>query len=307
MQSATDHMNSFDYDSEKDQSTRRKAMVAALLALLLWLIILIYPVFSYTFPLPEKPGILLSFGELDGGGEQAAAIKSSEESTATEAPESNLEKAAEIKDLSKQETTAKSVDLKIQAQTEEFSTIQTNDSKKKSEAQEKSKQDAENLKKIEAEKKLAEDAATQKQAAEDAAKKKKAAEQAKLEEFGSFFSGEGTGDETKKQGDPKGAPDKSKLQGLSTGKSNIGGGLAERGVLYEPDINDNSQKVGRVVIRVCVNGKGIVTESKFTQKGSTSTDITLIDIAEKAAAQYRFSPSGLEKQCGTISIDFKLK
>ena len=76
MSSATEHLSNFDH---RDQETRKKARVIAILALLFWLLVLVYPIFSYTFPLPEKPGILLSFGEPDGGGELARNLQAVKE------------------------------------------------------------------------------------------------------------------------------------------------------------------------------------------------------------------------------------
>ena len=52
---------------------------------------------------------------------------------------------------------------------------------------------------------------------------------------------------------------------------------------------------------------GNVIESKFTQRGSTTIDRTLITVAEEAAKKYQFTSSEQVKQCGTITINFKLK
>lgn len=303
MYSATN--NAIDFD-EKDKSTRKKAMVAALVALLLWFLLLIYPVFSYTFPLPEKPGILLNFGDTNGGGEYASAENSTDNSNPQKPKETAAPLADTDEEASKQEVTARSVTPSVQKETKELSFIKTSNAKKSQEKQVKKSTKKPFLEKKEAEK-IADTRASQKEKALEEAAKQKEKEASAAKEFGSFFSGLGSGSDAKITGDPEGAPNQKKLEGISNGKSNIGGGLAKRGVLYEPDINDQSQKVGRIIVRVCVDAKGYVTESKFTQRGSTSTDITLIEVAEKAASQYRFSPSGLEKQCGTISIDFKLK
>ena len=87
----------------------------------------------------------------------------------------------------------------------------------------------------------------------------------------------------------------------------VGGGLGNRGVLHEPQINDRSQKTGRVVISVCVDKTGKVIKADYTQKGSTTTDSELKDIARKAALQFKFTLSEIEEQCGTITVDFKIK
>ena len=57
--------------------------------------------------------------------------------------------------------------------------------------------------------------------------------------------------------------------------------FSNRYVIYQPDIKDQSYKQGRVVINICVNAAGDVISSRFTQKGSTTTDQYLQDLAEK--------------------------
>jgi len=84
----------------------------------------------------------------------------------------------------------------------------------------------------------------------------------------------------------------------------VGGGLDERGGLYEPEIIEHSQKSGRVVGRVCVDKTGRAMSAKFTQLNSTTTDRELVEVAEISALKYRFMPSDYEEQCGTITITF---
>ncbi len=94
---------------------------------------------------------------------------------------------------------------------------------------------------------------------------------------------------------------------MSTGSGEIGGGLGGRGVLSKPKITDNSQKVGDVVMKVCVNSDGQVISAKFTQAGSTSSDPGLVATAVKAAKKYKFSKGSVDKQCGTIKIKFRVR
>jgi len=187
---------------------------------------------------------------------------------------------------------------------------------------EKKKAEAEKLKQ---EKLAAEKAAAQAQAkaAEEAKKKqeaeaaeRRAEEQRKKQEayektkneLGSLFGGDGSDNDSEgKKGDPDGSNDSKILAGLSGGLGEVGGGLSGRGIIYEPTIKENSQKTGKVVVKVCVDKSGTVISSKFTQRGSTTTDSQLVEVAEKAAAKYKFTPGDLAEQCGTITIDFKLK
>ena len=75
----------------------------------------------------------------------------------------------------------------------------------------------------------------------------------------------------------------------------------------KPVIIDNSQTTGIVVVDICINAAGKVISAKYTQKGSTSNDKELIEVAEKGVLKYRFSASNVFKQCGSVIIDFKLK
>jgi len=109
------------------------------------------------------------------------------------------------------------------------------------------------------------------------------------------------------KGYPDGHPDASALEGMTTGTGKTGNGLGDRSLVFAPEINDNSQKQGRVVMTICVNARGKVIKANYTQKGSTTTSAHLIDLAKKNAKKYEFSQSSVAEQCGEIIIDFKLK
>lgn len=165
------------------------------------------------------------------------------------------------------------------------------EARKKAEAEAKAKAEAEAKAKAEAEKKKYEDAKNK---------------------FGSLFGG-GDGDGKGKtgnsgnQGDPGGDPNSSNLEGISTGSGRVGGGLGNRGIVASPGVTDDSQKTGRVVIRVCVDSEGTVTSARFTQKGSTTADPNLQAVAIKNAKAWKFSKGDVDEQCGTITYDFKLQ
>ena len=108
-------------------------------------------------------------------------------------------------------------------------------------------------------------------------------------------------------GDPKGSPNAKALEGLAQGKGTIGDGLGDRGLLYAPKISDTSQREGIVVVKICVNQSGKVISADFTQKGSTTLDNHLVDLAKRSAMKYKFQKSKSERQCGNITIDFKLR
>ncbi len=93
----------------------------------------------------------------------------------------------------------------------------------------------------------------------------------------------------------------------ASGASNISGSLGNRQVLKTPVIKDESQKYGRVVVKICVDGKGHVISSEYTQIGSTTSDQYLVRLAEKGASEYLFSTSPNQRECGKVVIDFRLK
>jgi len=93
--------------------------------------------------------------------------------------------------------------------------------------------------------------------------------------------------------------------GTGTGAS-VGGGLGGRTVVQRGRVIDNSQKSGKVVIEVCVDGNGSVVSADYTQRGSTTNDSELRGKALSAAKQYRFAASNSAKECGNITFNFQL-
>lgn len=177
--------------------------------------------------------------------------------------------------------------------------------KKLAEAEAKRRTEEEAKKKAEAQRKRVEEAAKRKR--EEEQKKQEAYAKTKSE-LGNLFDGNGDSAESQgKKGDPDGSNDSKILDGLSGGLGAVGGGLSGRGIIFEPKIVENSQKTGKVVVKVCVDQSGDVISAKYTQRGSTTTDSELVKVAEEAANKYRFTEGDLAEQCGTITIDFKLK
>lgn len=136
---------------------------------------------------------------------------------------------------------------------------------------------------------------------------REAAENQKKKFSDLFGKGKGAGNNSGNQGEPSGSDDKGALEGISKGTGKIGGGLSGRGVLYAPDFTDNSQKTGRVALQICVNAEGKVIQADFTQKGSTTSDAYLIQIARNTALKYKFSKGEVDQQCGSLTIDFKVQ
>ncbi|MEO5675460.1 MAG: hypothetical protein ABIQ74_12515 [Chitinophagales bacterium] len=120
------------------------------------------------------------------------------------------------------------------------------------------------------------------------------------------------GDQGKPNGDVNGT-DYSGNPGLGNGPGGSGGGaqlgMSGRKIIYFPVISDNSQKTGRVVVNIKVDKEGRVVWAKATQKGSTTTDSYLFQLAENAALKTKVNadPSAAEEQFGTITYSFRVK
>jgi protein TonB len=86
-------------------------------------------------------------------------------------------------------------------------------------------------------------------------------------------------------------------------------GMSGRKVIDWPTIIDNSQKTGRVVVNVKVDKAGNVVWAKATQKGSTTTDSYLFQLAEDAALKTKVNadPNAAEEQFGTFTYAFRVK
>ena len=136
---------------------------------------------------------------------------------------------------------------------------------------------------------------------------------------GSTGSGQGNTGKPGNQGIPGGTGDnpfgKSNGDGGGTGGGSgtgtgvsVGGGLGGRKIAQRGPINDNSQKAGKVVIELCVDASGTVTQANYTQRGSTTTDTELRSKALASAKQYRFAPSsGGGIECGSLTFTFRLQ
>jgi len=282
-------------DIKEKEDRKNSFYLSTAIHVILLIMLLMIPFKKAITPNPELQGILVNFGNPDAGNENSieepllAEASKSEEVAEEEVVEEKTAKAEEVQPA--KETPAAKVETKlveetspviatkdvvIEKQTKAVETSEATPSTNVSQAKSNEKSEAQKL-------------------AESKAK------------FGSLFGGGSTGSEDDEKGEDFGVPDASALEGLSKGKGEAGDGLGSRGLVYEPTIEDNSQKSGTVVVKVCVNKQGNIVSSKYTQRGSSTTDSYLIDLAEKSAKKYRFTPSNVDEQCGTITIDFIVK
>lgn len=277
-----------EYKEEADKD-RVKSYIFAFAYLIISLVVLFIPLLIHTFPPPGQPGVLISFGYDDGGMDDSelAASDVAKQENPVETPSQPTQTVAKpsVSPVTPATAPAKVV---------------TVDTEAASVAQQR-KRDAEQR-----------NAELLRQKAEAEEAQRKIDEQKRYDDtkskFGSMFSkGKGSGGNAGNQGDPSGDSTGEALRGTSTGVGIIGGGLDGRGLTYSPRIQDNTQKSGKVVVKVCVNSSGDVISAEYTQAGSTTTDMELRNIAVTNARKFRFSPHSVDKQCGTISIDFRLK
>lgn len=274
-------------------------------ALLLLLFLLNFV--SYT-PKPQDQfgGITIAFGELQSGGDDTNPLAQDE----TPTDESDVaEEQAEAQPSEPESSPDASSDVESadieSATTEEESPVIADPS---SESKKENPTNSSNEKKVDPEAIERAKREAERKARAEAEAKKQAELAAQKKKFSNLFGGgTGSGANTGNQGDPDGDPDKSVLESIGKGSGRIGGGLSERGLLSEPNFSDNSQKTGKVVIKVCVDKVGNVFSAKFTQKGSTTTDTYLVSKAIEGAKKYKFVPSEIEQQCGTVTVDFKVQ
>jgi outer membrane biosynthesis protein TonB len=134
--------------------------------------------------------------------------------------------------------------------------------------------------------------------------------------------GKGKGD----QGDPNGDPNSKNYHGGGNGTGGKGGEgngpggygtgngppsnvrLTGRSLRSRPPIKNPCETArGRVTISISVNRSGHVTNSKFSQSGSTTSDDCLVSTARQAAMKYVFdeNSSAAETQTGSILFIFK--
>lgn len=302
---------SLPYDAKQEEKDRKRGMILSFLMHLILLIILLIPFISFPFPKPELQGVLVTFGQIDEGAGQGDVIAEAESEPEVEPTKAPAEKSkpAAAKPTVKEATKEPVKKVQNKTKTEDASVISAADKKKNEEA----KRKAEEEKQRQLEEKRKAEAEAQEKAEEDAkrkaeaARKKKEAED-KKKQFGNVFGeSKGNNGTEGEQGDPKGDPNAKALEGLVDAKGEVGSGLSDRGVVFEPKIVERSQKTGIVVVEICIDGNGNVTSANYTQRGSTTTDSELVNVAIKNAKKYKFGKGELDKQCGNINIDFKLK
>lgn len=304
-------------DNRTEKKNKRIGWIISMVFHTILIVMLAIFGLSWQSPPPEPGGILVNLGVPDVGqgdenapeGDPAPPVEEPETKPVEETPP-----PVETKPQPKEETKPEPV-KEVQKKVKETEDPNAAAIRKQKEREERERKEA-------AEKKRREEERIQRQKEEKAAKERAAAAAKKAEEDkkkkelealisgglgGGSGSGKGNTGTAGNQGDPNGDPNAGALTGISTGSGTVGGGLSGRGYKRPAAPKDNSQETGTVVVYVCVDKRGNVISAEYTQAGSSTTNSSLKRIAISNAKKYKFDSGGVDKQCGTIRYDFKLK
>jgi TonB family protein len=284
--------------SPEEKENKKRGLIFSIIFHIAFLLLALLPFFNFPIPPPGQEGILVSLGIPDVGEGDDRPKTQNEEIVEPKPVSEAVTKPVEKEEVREEVESVNDIDAAKDVLTTETPAEIAIRKQKEEEARKKQQEELERIRLEEIER----------QKAEEEARKQAEYEEAKTQ-YGNLLGGTGKGETGTpgNQGDPGGDPDASILEGISSGSGKVGGGLGNRGVVFEPSIKDSSQKTGRVVVKVCVNSSGDVASAQYTQKGSTTTDADLKDLAVKSARRFRFTPSDIDTQCGTITIDFKVK
>jgi len=279
--------------NSNDEKHKKRGMIISILTHVVFLILLLIPILRYPDPPPGQEGITVNLGmpEFDEI-EQAAPS-----APATEPQPEEEEVQEEQAQPDPPQPEPQPIDEPEVVEQEDPDQIALK--KQQEEArQERLREEREEQARREARRK-----------AEEERKRKEAEAAENKERISDLFKnsdGKGEGDK-QSGGDPDGEPDTGALESISTGSGKVGGDLAGRGrPTFSPRVTDDSQKQGTVVINVCVDADGSVVSARFTQRGSTTNDATLKNLAVANAKRWKF-PKGSGTDCGTITYTFKVK
>ena len=291
------------YHSTDENDDKRKGLWISIILHIFLLFLFLVPFFkSEHKPEDNLQGITMAFGNPEA--ETTPKVVQAQLPVRQSSTEAPLEKtkvpAPSTKQSSKVKTPVQSSITEdneaLQAQKEK----PTREEKQSLEEAEKMKE----LERLKEEQRLKKEAEERRRLEEERMRKEK---KSKAKSKFSQLLKSGSSNEAANKGHLEGQPDSEALSDLTSGSGKVGTGLGSRELLHAPVIKDNTQKTGRVVINICVNAEGHVMNSKYRQKGSTTTDAHLISLAEKSARKYVFTKSQIQEQCGDIIIDFKLK
>ncbi|TXB61269.1 hypothetical protein [Phaeodactylibacter luteus] len=286
--------------TQQDEQHKKRGMMISVAVHVALLMLALLPLLTFPDPPPGQEGILVNLGLPDmGSGDENAGPTTPAEVQDEELPPEEAAAPPEPSvadpepEPDREVITAEDSEVALRKQEEERKKRQEAEADRKRRAEEEAKKKAEE----EARRKAEE------------ARKKREAEAADLKNSvgGLFGGGDGKGNTGTpgNQGDPNGDPNSDILTGISTGSGTVGGGLGSRGVARTHKPQDNSQDQGIVVVKVCVDRSGSVISAEFTQRGSTASSARLKNLAISSAKKWQFARGDIDRQCGTITYNFR--
>ena len=287
---------------DDEQHKKRGMMVSVALHVVLLMLALL-PLLTFPDPPPGQAGILVNLG-LPDEGQGSENAGPAEPAIAEEVPDPPREEVTPPPPQETKPTKPEPEPKKQVITTEDPNQVAI---RKEQERKEKERQEQldQQRREQEARDKAAREQAAKEQAAREA--KEREAQELKNSIGGLFGDGEGKGNTGKpgNQGDPGGDPNADKVTGISTG-SGVVEGFGGRGVVRQDKPQDNSQDQGKVAVKACIDSNGNVISAEFTQAGSTATSSRLKQLAVDSAKRWKFAPGNVDKQCGTITFNFRL-
>ena len=316
--------------TEIEEKADRDGKVAAGIGFILFVILLVAPIFWHLNPPPGQPGILVNLGQIDvGQGDNNAPAPSADVPRPDPAPQPDPAPAPPPPPQPEPEpepvrepTRPTPQPQRPVVQQEDPAAVALRERQQREEAARRAREEQERRAAQELQERLDREEAERRRQAEAEAERRRQAEaeraareasanQTRSEIDGLFGSGSGNGNTGRpgNQGDPNGDPNADRLEGISTGDGRVAGGLGGRGVVNSPPVRENSQVSGRVVVKVCVDPSGAIASAVYTQNGSSTANSQLVNAAVANAKRWKFKadPTAPQQQCGTITYDFKVQ
>jgi TonB family protein len=284
----------------------RKSFVATCIIFLLLLLLLFFIKLSTNIKEQYEGGILVDFGttETGLGTDNSSLGESSSGETEIPQPEITPQTAPPVKALPTPSTqpvmTADNQELALESKKKK----EEERLRKEEEQRKKALADAEARAKAEAE-------AKRKQEEEFKQKMQQGMQGIKGSGVGGQGSGSGEGQSKPggNQGSPTGTPGAPKGQGTGLGTEGIGFSLGGRSMVARPQVVNEQQKSGTVIVTIKVDRNGNVIDATFRQQGSTTNDAYLVQLSISSAKKARFSPdnNAADEQFGTMTFNYVLK
>ncbi|MCB0636899.1 MAG: hypothetical protein KDC54_09800 [Lewinella sp.] len=288
----------------REKANIQRGRVAGVAMLIFLILVLIVPLFFYQNPPPGQEGIQVNLGIPDiGMGEDLNAPVAENPEVQPSEDDPVPEPVEETVPLTAAEDPAPEQQREV-VTTEDPAEVALRRQQEREAAERRAQEEADRRAREEAERRAQEEAARRAQQEADANRTRN--------EIGGLFNSGSGGGNTNTPGDggaTDGDPNESAIGTKSFGSGTVGGGLGSRGVSRSPQLTENSQKSGVVVVELCVNANGTVDPGsvRFTQRGSTTTDSQLVNAAIRNAKQWAFTSGSVDRQCGTISYNFRVQ